>query len=109
VETALYRIVQEALTNVARHSRARSVRIAIECDPSQVRATIEDDGIGFDPEALREAPDASKHLGLTGMEERAALLEGTVTLDSRPGAGTVARVRIPLALGEEGPWPASAS
>jgi PAS domain S-box-containing protein len=95
-ETALYRIVQETLTNVARHARAKSVRIAIECDPSAIRATVQDDGVGFDRDALLRSPEARKHLGLTGMEERAALLDGSVTIESRPGVGTVVRVQVPL-------------
>jgi PAS domain S-box-containing protein len=104
-ETALYRIVQEALTNVARHSRAKSVRIVIECDPSTIRATVEDDGVGFDRDALLRSPDARKHLGLTGMEERAALLNGAVTIESRPGAGTVVRVHVPLTEDDHGEDP----
>ena len=100
VETALYRIVQEALTNVARHAGAENVSIVLEKRVSLVRLIIEDDGRGFD--VSRELgsgrgnkPSAAK-LGLYGMRERAALLEGSLTIESTPDVGTTVFVTVPL-------------
>jgi PAS domain S-box-containing protein len=96
VETALYRIVQEALTNVARHADARTVNIVIQRQPSWVQAIVADDGAGFDVMAALKAQDSWGHLGLHGMRERAALLNGSVTVESTPGEGTTVYARIPL-------------
>ncbi|HYV37832.1 MAG TPA: sensor histidine kinase [Gemmataceae bacterium] len=90
VETALYRIVQEALSNVAKHADAHQANILIEHHRGSVEATIEDDGRGFDCKKI----DKSGRLGLSGMRERAALLDGSVTISSTPG--TKITVRIPL-------------
>ncbi len=92
VETALYRIVQEALTNIARHAEAKSASILIERRGDSVRAIVEDDGIGFDPAAQR----GERHLGLLGMRERAELLKGTLTIESAPQRGTSIFIEIPL-------------
>ena len=95
VETVLYRIVQEALTNVARHAQARRVHICLTGGAAQVRAVIEDDGRGFALErADRET--VAKGVGLTGMQERAALVDGTCGVSSLPGRGTRVTVLIPL-------------
>jgi signal transduction histidine kinase len=93
IETALYRIVQEALTNIARHAQAKSVSILVEKHGSSVRAIVEDDGVGFDPSAQR----GERHLGLLGMRERAELLGGTLTIESAPQSGTSVFIEIPLA------------
>lgn len=84
VETALYRIVQEGLTNVARHARAQTVSILLERRDDRVRAIIEDDGVGFDPAQALNA----ERLGIYGMRERVELLGGTLTIESAPGQGT---------------------
>ncbi|BDG60047.1 histidine kinase [Caldinitratiruptor microaerophilus] len=91
VETCLYRIVQEALTNVARHARARAVSVVIDVWPHQVSAVIEDDGVGFDPNQV-----GGGRLGLAGMRERAALFGGQLRVESSPGGGTTVAVKIPL-------------
>jgi signal transduction histidine kinase/HAMP domain-containing protein len=100
VETALYRIVQEALTNVARHAQAENVSVVLEKRDRAVRLIIEDDGQGFDVNSLlgsrREAESAEGKLGLIGMRERAALLGGTLTIESTPGMGTTVFVDVPL-------------
>jgi PAS domain S-box-containing protein len=96
VETALYRIVQEALTNVARHASAKTVRIAITRQPLGVQMIVEDDGCGFDVETTLRTSNTSGHLGLYGMRERAMLLGGSVTVESGRGKGTTVSVRIPL-------------
>ena len=95
VETAVYRIVQEALTNVVKHACARRVSIVIRAADHHVHAVIEDDGVGFRVEDL-SAGGASSQLGLAGMDERAALVGGTVTVESARGQGTSVYVRIPV-------------
>lgn len=91
LELEVYRIVQEALNNVIKHAGARSVAIAIEFHDGAVRASIRDDGTGFDPEAL---PVRAKHLGLTSMEERARSVGGTLQIESAPGRGTTVSVEV---------------
>ncbi len=97
VELALFRIVQEALSNVKRHSEAISVRVQIEFGAGAVKAVVSDDGRGF--EAPRRLSDlaSERSLGLAGMEERARMLGGRVSLESRSGAGTTITVEIPHA------------
>jgi signal transduction histidine kinase len=92
VETALYRIVQEALTNVVRHAGARTASICVEQRPHSVRAIIEDDGCGFEPASI----PADGHLGVHGIRERAELLGGTLIIESEPGHGTSLFVELPL-------------
>jgi PAS domain S-box-containing protein len=96
VETAVYRIVQEALTNVAKHAGARTVSVVLQRTPDAVQAIVADDGCGFDVEAALRAPAGWTHLGLHGMRERAALLNGTVTIESAPGEGTTIYARVPV-------------
>ena len=95
METALYRIVQEALTNTARHAQAKRVSIMLKEDEEEVEGIIRDDGTGFDFEALRKSPDNERGLGLAGMTERAVLLDGSLDIQSRPGHGTTIKVHIP--------------
>src|SRR5205823_5802868 len=94
--TALYRIVQESLTNTARHANARKVIISINEDKEAVYATITDDGCGFNVGTLLKAPDHERGLGLAGMSERALLLGGSLDIHASPGQGTTIEVRIPL-------------
>ena len=91
IETAIYRIVQESLTNVARYAEARSVSVLVERQGRDVVAIVEDDGQGF--ELTQEMGD--RHLGLVGMRERAELLGGQLTIESAPGRGTSVHVQIP--------------
>jgi len=99
LETALYRVVQEALTNVLKHAQARRVSLILQRSLDQVSAVIEDDGRGFDTEiGLR----ATGRLGLLGMQERLTLVGGSLTVESMPGSGTTVFARIPCpANGEE--------
>jgi signal transduction histidine kinase len=90
VEAAVYRIVQEALANVANHAAARTADVILEVGPDRLRAVVEDDGRGFDPAATNGG------LGLAGMRERAALFGGTVTVTSCPGRGTTVDVTLPF-------------
>jgi signal transduction histidine kinase len=87
-ETTLYRIAQEALTNVAKHSRASSVEIILDRRPDHVLLIVEDDGDGFDPAA------GTQGFGLLGMQERAALVGATLQIESSPGQGTTILVRM---------------
>ena len=77
----MYRIVQEALNNAAKHGDARRAQVEVEEDDSTVRVTVRDDGHGFDPVAHTDG------FGLVGMQERAELLQGTLEVTSSPGAG----------------------
>ena len=90
VESGLYRICQEAIHNVVKHASANHVRVAIAGGPTEVRLTVEDDGIGFDPQAT--GPGG---LGLAGMRSRAELLGGTIAITSEPGLGSKVAVTVP--------------
>jgi two-component system, NarL family, sensor histidine kinase DevS len=90
-ETAIYRIVQEALTNVVKHAQARSVSVVVASSDSAVRAVIEDDGVGFKIGTVRE-----NAFGLLGMRERVSILGGRFELESSPGAGTTIVAELPL-------------
>jgi signal transduction histidine kinase len=100
VETSAYRIVQEALTNVARHAGVSEVTVRLWADQDALNAQIEDRGTGFDPEAALAAGGTT---GLSGMRERAVLLGGQLTVESVPAAGTCVTARLPLSdpIGEE--------
>jgi PAS domain S-box-containing protein len=95
VEISLYRIAQEALANVGRHARARHVSIRLRRDAAGVGLTVGDEGMGFDVAWTLQRAVAG-HLGLHGILERASLIGGTATIDSRLGSGTTIDVRIPL-------------
>jgi PAS domain S-box-containing protein len=95
-ETAVYRIAQEALTNIARHAEARTARITFDRAPGLVRMLVEDDGRGFDVEPVLSAADVGGRIGLHSMRERAALLGGTLTVESVPGDGTTLTLEIPV-------------
>jgi two-component system, NarL family, sensor histidine kinase DevS len=90
-ETVLYRVVQEAITNVVKHAGADRVSVVVTRRDGGVSVVVEDDGLGFDPEEVRT--DA---LGLVGMRERLALLGGTLTIESTPASGTTLAVYLPL-------------
>jgi len=92
-ELAVYRIVQEALSNVVRHSGATRAAVRVVREPDRLVVTVEDDGHGFDVAAVRAA---GRGLGLFGMGERAAYLGGRVDVQSTPGTGTRVRAEIPL-------------
>jgi signal transduction histidine kinase len=90
VETAVYRIVQEALTNVIKHAQARTVSLVLTRKGDRVVTVIEDDGRGFDPGQTDDG-----RLGLLGMRERIALVDGRLSVESRPGEGTTIVVEVP--------------
>ena len=100
IEIALYRIVQEALTNVARHARAKHVTITASGAAAALTVTVADDGVGFDA-ALARSPAADGGLGLLGIRERLAAVGGTLQIDTRPGRGTRLAVTVPVEIGHE--------
>lgn len=102
VETTLYRVAQEALTNVIKHAQATRVSLIIERRADAVHMIVEDNGAGFDAEEVRPAAHAEYRLGLIGMAERVAHCSGTLTIESTPGGGTTIFVRIPLTDGGQG-------
>jgi signal transduction histidine kinase len=93
VETTAYRVVQEALTNVARHAGVAGVTVRVWLTAGALNLQLEDRGRGFDPEAALAAPKSS---GLVGMRERVLLLNGHLTIESQPGAGTQITAELPL-------------
>ncbi len=90
METSIYRIIQEGLTNIARHAQAQHVSILIDKRQDTIRVVVEDDGVGFQPEEIHH-----KSLGLQGIRERTALFGGTFTIESQPGQGTSLFVVLP--------------
>lgn len=91
VEAAVFRIVQEALVNVERHSQSKQCRVGITQSSGLLRLEVQDFGVGFDRQAVGEG-----HFGLQGIEERTRLIGGTVSITSRPGQGTQVLVEIPV-------------
>jgi PAS domain S-box-containing protein len=100
IETAIYRIVQEALTNIIKHARATYASLILERRGNQMSAIIEDNGCGFDVEALSAVRAEQRRMGFLGMQERATLVGGTLSIESTPGAGTTVYVRVPISLDE---------
>jgi len=96
VELTLFRIAQEALSNVRRHAKASKVTTTVELADSVARVRIEDDGVGFRPPKLTDDLRAEDGLGLIGMHERARLLGGSLQIESEPGVGTVVVAEVPL-------------
>lgn len=96
IETTLYRVMQEALTNVFRHARAKRVGILLERRLNHISLIVEDDGRGFDADAVMQATGTKGKLGLLGMKERITLAGGTLEVESTPGQGATVLVRIPL-------------
>lgn len=97
VETVCFRVVQECLTNIARHAQAQQVRVELRRSESNLELTVIDDGVGFDVLAARERATHGSSLGLLGMQERVLFLGGQLEIESVPSRGTQTRVRFPLA------------
>jgi signal transduction histidine kinase len=93
MEIALYRIVQEALTNIIRHAQATRVDVLLERRDDHIVVVVEDNGRGFDVETARSAP--AGHLGLAGIQERAEMLGGSLVIESTAGIGTTIVVEVP--------------
>ena len=105
VETACFRVAQEAINNVLRHARARNLWLRLFTAGGRLALSIRDDGAGFDLEAARRRGAAGASLGLVGIEERVALARGTLELRSAEGQGTVLLATFPLQPGEREPEP----
>ena len=99
LQIGIYRIIQEALTNVARHSQATSVSVRFEWRDPLLKLLIRDDGQGFRSRNLSERP--SKHLGIEGMRQRAIILGGALDIKSEPNKGTLIEVRLPVSRTQE--------
>jgi signal transduction histidine kinase len=100
IETTLYRIAQEALTNVARHAKASHAGVLLQQRSDAVVLIVDDNGTGFDPQHAANSTEERERLGLYGIEERASLVGGRLTIESELGGGTTLSVEIPL----EGTW-----
>jgi signal transduction histidine kinase len=96
LETTLFRVIQEAVSNSLRHSGASRVSVSLTAEYGELRVVIEDDGCGFEVDVVRSRAHKGEHLGLLGLDERVTAAGGTVKLESEPGAGTRLRVRIPM-------------
>jgi len=99
--TVLFRVVQEALTNVARHAQASRVEVSIQKLPGRIRMKIKDDGKSFQVQRVLQAK-GNKHLGLLGMRERLEMIGGNFGVESAPGKGTIVQAQIPLGNGRAG-------
>ncbi len=97
LETACFRVAQQALTNVAQHARARRVSVDLRREEAGLSIAIRDDGVGFDVAAARALARGGRSLGILGMEERVSLLGGSFEVRSGPSGGTEVRARFPLA------------
>jgi PAS domain S-box-containing protein len=96
LESALYRIAQEALTNVARHAAAKHVGVLLQCTPSAAKLIVEDDGCGFDVKRVYDGGVKVEGLGLLGMHERIVHLNGSISIESTPERGTTIYAQVPL-------------
>jgi signal transduction histidine kinase len=100
VETALYRVAQEALTNVQKHARTNQAHIKLARRGRKVRLEVRDEGRGFDPATVSGNGGPGERVGLSGMRERVALLGGELKITSKPGAGTSLMAEVPLPASE---------
>lgn len=100
-ETVLFRITQEALSNVAKHAQAQQVTVTLSLRPPEVVLMVEDDGRGFDPQAIQQRDGVQGAWGLMGIRERATLVGGRVEIISQPGSGTRLIVTIPLPVEQQ--------
>jgi signal transduction histidine kinase len=96
LETACFRITQEALTNVVRHAQARRIWVELRQRGAELHLTVRDDGIGFDVEAMRRRRVSDAGLGLQGMQERALIINGKIEIKSAPAHGTEIHVWFSL-------------
>jgi two-component system sensor histidine kinase DegS len=99
----LFRIVQEALSNVQKHAKATQVTVELDINFERLRVTIGDNGVGFDMDAVLRDPDKWDHFGIRGILERARLVGGEGDIESKKGRGTTIVVAIPLVKKEMRP------
>ncbi len=102
VELAVYRVVQEGLSNIARHANASMAHVALRFESENLEVVVEDNGRGFRPPEQLEALAASGHYGVMGMKERADALDGNFEIDSAPDDGTRIRLSVPVPAGQDG-------
>ncbi|TAK33688.1 MAG: HAMP domain-containing protein [Chloroflexota bacterium] len=98
METALFRVVQEALNNVARHAEAEHTDVTIDFRSDSVVVEVADDGKGFDPREVSASADSPRGLGLLGMRERVSLMNGQLEVQSAPGEGSSVRIQVPVPM-----------
>ena len=99
IDITIYRVIQEALTNILKHARAQNVSLLIDQRPTEIRMIVEDDGAGFDPYAVTSnSQPPIVRLGLSGMRERLSLISGTMTIESDSRSGTTIFINIPATL-----------
>ncbi len=102
IETAFYRIIQEALNNIAKHAKADRIEISLEQRDSMICASITDNGKGFDLDKVLHPESPERGFGIIGMQERVSLLEGNIDIQSRPGFGTHSHIEVPYQKGSGG-------
>lgn len=100
IETALYRVIQEALTNIAKHAQADEVDIRLNRVDSAITVTVTDNGVGFDPQDILNMDIQKRGFGIMGMQERVSSLGGRIDILSRPAVGTQVAIEIPLGIPE---------
>jgi two-component system sensor histidine kinase UhpB len=96
IETAMFRIAQEAIANILRHAQARQVFVRLSREHADWVLTVQDDGRGFDVNVIQTSENGNHHWGLFGIQERVELLGGTFHVESQPGKGTIVKVEIPV-------------
>jgi len=99
IELALFRIAQEAISNVVRHSEAKNASIRVECDANKCVLHVGDDGTGFDVSKITSIDQTGRGAGLFGMKERVTLVGGECVIDSQPGQGTKVTAKVPIIRG----------
>jgi signal transduction histidine kinase len=104
LKIAIFRIVQEALNNITKHAQARDVYIKLEYQLRNLVVTVRDDGVGFDMGTVRMSRARRPSLGLAGMQERAVLVGGEVSIQSSPGQGTLVEAKLPFHSEESEVW-----
>jgi two-component system sensor histidine kinase UhpB len=102
VNSTLFRISQEAINNIVRHSQATNAEITLVEEENRVILNIVDNGLGFDPNSVKEKAVQSHHMGILGMQERAELIGGSIELASTPGKGTRIQIGVPCAVAGDG-------
>jgi two-component system sensor histidine kinase DegS len=96
LKIAIFRIVQEALNNITKHAQAKDVFIELKYQPGHLIVSVRDNGVGFNLDTVRMSRARRPSLGLAGMQERAALVGGEVSIQSSPGQGTLVEAKLPL-------------
>lgn len=102
IEVAVFRVIQEALSNSRKYARPTEIKVKVEFRPEQLNAVIEDDGIGFDMEEVEKRIVSGEHFGLFGMRERMDLLDGSISIVSKPNQGARIGLKIPLETSDGG-------